>query len=150
MQHFLEFQIDDFRLALALDSIIKVEQAAEIRPLPGCPPSVHGIIDFHGRLVPVLNLREKFYLKPAELRTWMFFILVKTKERLLALIADSLGNVISCDPVSLLPGTSVDQSFLPDSLMKTSEGVLLICDPDKFLNSPEKIELEKLMDSASK
>lgn len=148
MKQFLEFRIDDYRFAFETGNILKVERSAMTEPLPGCPEPVYGILDFHGRQVPVISLREKFSLKAAELTSEMFFILINTGFRLIAVIAGSLGQIFTCEPGNLLKGEDVDASYFPESILRTDDGIILICDPEKLLSSQEKIDIERLLDPA--
>jgi len=145
MDHYLEFTIDAYRFALEITRIRKVERLVDIAPLPGPTGFVQGVVNFHGELVPVLNLRNKLSLSPVDLVPEMFLILVDTDARPLALLVDDTGKVFSCDKGQWMPGTRVDGSFFPDSLLLLDDGIILICNPDKFLNEEEKTELEKLL-----
>ena len=49
------FRLDERRYALPLAVVERVVRAVDVTPLPKAPPMVLGVIDVHGRVLPVLN-----------------------------------------------------------------------------------------------
>jgi len=56
----LPFHLDDQRFAVPLPASVRVERAVAITPLPKAPDIVMGIINFHGQIIPVVNIRSRF------------------------------------------------------------------------------------------
>jgi purine-binding chemotaxis protein CheW len=52
----LLFEVAGERCALAVADVLRVVPAAAVAPLPGAPAVVDGVLDLHGRVVPVLSL----------------------------------------------------------------------------------------------
>lgn len=53
---YLVFEIAGHRFAMDTSKIIEVVPLVEWRALPGVPQTVRGVINYHGRLVPVLDM----------------------------------------------------------------------------------------------
>lgn len=96
-QKIVLFSLDQLRFALPLSDVVKVERAVEFTPAPKAPPSVSGFIDFHGDIIPVLDLRKLFGLPPREIRLEDQLIVVRTSQRLVVLVADSVAGVYDRD-----------------------------------------------------
>ena len=57
---FVAFVLNDQRYALRLAVVERVVQVVEFTPLPKAPEIVLGIINFEGRVVPVVDVRKRF------------------------------------------------------------------------------------------
>ena len=58
------FFLDDRVLAFPLDVVIHVLFSVEVTLLPSVPDIVAGVINYHGEIVPVVDLRVRFWLSP--------------------------------------------------------------------------------------
>ena len=59
IRHLLVFSVDEQEYALPYTIVEKVVRSVEITPLPNAPDIIKGIINVHGRVIPVLSVREK-------------------------------------------------------------------------------------------
>ncbi len=55
---FLLFQIGETRYALETAAVLEIVPRVALRPVPGAPVGVAGLLDYHGSPVPVLDLCE--------------------------------------------------------------------------------------------
>ncbi len=56
MNQLLPFKLGDETYALELPEIQEVMENLTVYPLPGAPQTIVGAINFHGRIVPVIDL----------------------------------------------------------------------------------------------
>ena len=56
------FTLDEQRYALALPSVDRVVRVVDVTPLPKAPAIVLGVVNIHGDIVPVYDLRKRFRL----------------------------------------------------------------------------------------
>lgn len=80
--------------ALDIELVERVIRAVEIRPLPGGPEIVAGLLNVRGSLLPVVDLRVRFGLFKRKPRLDDHLILMKSPLRL-ALRVDLVHGVIS-------------------------------------------------------
>lgn len=85
---------------LPIERVREVVNPLEIIPLPHAPPSVIGVTDHRGEVVPVLDLRTRFGLPPSEepdalrRRKWiMVDVGDAANPRLVAAVVDTVHNV---------------------------------------------------------
>jgi purine-binding chemotaxis protein CheW len=147
----MAFRLDAQGYALYLSVVEKVVRAAEITPLPKAPEIVLGIVNWQGRVIPVVNMRARFGLTAREIDLADRFIFARTGKRVVALIADSVDGVIFrsreevVSPEHIAPGITYI-----DGVAKLEDGLLLIHDLDKFLSLEEKNALDCALKSAPK
>lgn len=133
------FSLHDRLFALPLEVSLRVLRAVEITPVPQAPPSVAGVIDVHGEITPVIDLRERFGVTPCALVPGAQFLLVASAQRAMALWVDCVNGVASWgedDFVaadSLLPGVCRLRGMASDE-----QGLILVHDLDALLSPAEE------------
>jgi purine-binding chemotaxis protein CheW len=60
------FALDEQRYALRLTAVERIVRAVEVTPLPKAPQIVLGVIDAQGRIIPVVDVRQRFRLTERE------------------------------------------------------------------------------------
>ena len=88
------FFLDDQRYALRLDAVERVIPAVALTQLPGAPEIVLGLIDFEGRIVPVVDIRARFRLPGREMGIEDCIIIATTARRTLAILVGVPDEVI--------------------------------------------------------
>jgi purine-binding chemotaxis protein CheW len=144
------FRLDAQGYALYLSVVEKVVRAVEITPLPKSPEIVVGVVNWHGRVVPVVNMRARFGLTAREIDLADRFIFARTRKRVVALIADSVDGVIFHSREDIIsPEHIVSGIEYIDGVAKLEDGLLLIHDLDKFLSLEEENGLDRALKSAT-
>jgi len=138
------FSLDDQRYALPLENVDHVVQRVAISRLPQAPEVISGMINVHGHLIPVINLRRRFRLPERPARLTDQFLLVHTERRSLALCVDAVQSVLPLSSSrlhhadTLLPGLE----YLKGILRLPDEGLVLVNDLDAFLSLDEEVQLD--------
>ena len=143
----LVFSLDDKRYALHLTTVQTVVRAVESTPLPKAPDIVTGIVNMHGNVIPLVNVRKRFRLPERDIGLSDHLIVAQTARRMVALIADSVEGVIE-HPEEMIaaPETILPQMEYIEGVAKLADGMVLIHDLDRFLSLDE----EKALDDALK
>ncbi len=141
------FGIDGIQLGIPLHTIDRVIRSVAVNQLPNPPRIVHGLIDYYGTIVPVINLRYRLAVNEKAISPDQLFLIVNTTARKLALVVDSAEGVISFSDNELIPSGRLDSGIEASGVYRTESGVLLIYDPEKFLTSEEVVQLERSIQS---
>ncbi|MFP4415748.1 MAG: chemotaxis protein CheW [Chitinivibrionales bacterium] len=147
MKNVLPFWLDAKHYALEAGCVRSVEPAVEITPLPKAPDVIMGIIDVHGTIVPVFDIRKRFRLPKKDLQLSDILILAESKQRIIALPADSV------EPVTRYPQNIIESPEAVPGLeyvggiVKLPEGVILIHDVDAFLSLEEEKRLGEAVEN---
>ncbi|HEU4748379.1 MAG TPA: chemotaxis protein CheW [Gemmatimonadaceae bacterium] len=142
----LVFAVDTHRYALPARDVDQVVRAVTITPLPGAPLVVEGVIDVHGTLVPVLDLRRRFGLPAQAPALSDLLIIASAPSRRVALRVGDSASILKIDPASLdRSGESLTQSPWVAGLAKLSDGIVVIHDLALFLSESESESLAKAL-----
>jgi purine-binding chemotaxis protein CheW len=139
----LVFCLDAQRFGVPLAQVHRVIRAVEPTPLPQAPPSVLGVIDLQGTVVPVLNVRGRFGFAEREITLEDQFIVADTSTRTVALLVDGTNGVIERPSQEIFAiKKMVDQSEQIEGVIRLEDGLLLIHDLERFLSASEESALD--------
>lgn len=142
------FTLDEQRYALDLEIVERIVRAAAITPLPKSPEIVLGILDLHGEIIPVLNMRRRFRLPERDIRTTDQFIIARTGNLTVALAVDSARGVMEGEKNALtVAGTVLAGTEYVAGVTRTDDGLVLIHDLETFLTPGEE---QSLLESLGK
>jgi len=94
-QSLVTFRLAEQTYALPIEPVVRIIEMVTIMPIPQVDDIVEGIINVHGKAVPVLNLRRHFGLPEAPLQLHTPIILVLFGGQMLGLIVDEVMDVLS-------------------------------------------------------
>ena len=101
------FNLDNQKYALHLSAVETVIRAVEYTALPKAPRIINGIVNFHGTIIPVFNIRKRFSLPDKETNLNDRLIIAHTSKRMVALIVDSVPNIISKSKEEIINAATV-------------------------------------------
>lgn len=87
------FTIADVHYAIDIFRVREILNPLPIVPLPHAPPSVLGVADHRGEVVPILDVRRRFGLPSASTTRRTKWIVVELSDRLVGLVVDSVTDV---------------------------------------------------------
>lgn len=87
------FNLDEQHYALNLSVVERVIPIVEITLLPKAPQIVMGVINFHGRIIQVVNIRKLFNLPVCPIELSDQLIIVRINEQQAAFIVDSVTGI---------------------------------------------------------
>ncbi|HTU40492.1 MAG TPA: chemotaxis protein CheW [Candidatus Aquilonibacter sp.] len=140
----------DSQYALHLRNVERVVRAAEVTPLPRSPNIVLGVINAHGNILPVVNVRRRFRLTEREMEPTDRLIIARTSRRRVALLVDSVTGVIERAEDDVVPADQiVPRTEYIEGVTKLDENLVLIHDLDGFLSLDEERALDDALNSIS-
>jgi purine-binding chemotaxis protein CheW len=137
------FTLDNCNYALHLEAVERTVRMVEITPLPKAPEMVTGVINVHGSIIPVLNIRRRFRLPERESRLNDQLIIARTSRRRVAIVADTISDVVSLPPEQLVdPAGILPRLEYVEGVALLEGGMVFIHDLDAFLSLDEEQSLE--------
>lgn len=127
--------------------ILRVREILEYQTptrVPQTPPSIRGVINLRGRVVPIVDLALKFGLPPTEATKWTCIIVVETsiagETAVMGVLADSVSEVIDLPPSDIEAppsfGTRVKVDYL-QGMGRAGQKFMLLLDIDRVLSAEE-------------
>jgi purine-binding chemotaxis protein CheW len=140
---YLVFLLDEQRYALRLSAVDRVVRMVCITPVSGAPDVLLGIVNLEGRVIPTVDVRQRFNLPKREISPSDRLIFARTERRYVALVADTVTGVIECFDDNLISA----ERILPglrhvEGIIKFEDGLILIHNLDKFLSLEEEASVD--------
>jgi purine-binding chemotaxis protein CheW len=136
---YLTFNLAAEEYGLEILKVREIIGIMDITCIPQMPSYIKGVINLRGKVIPVMDLRVKFGLEPAEY-TEQTCVVVVDVGSLVGVIVDTVQEVLDIDASQIDPppplGASVDTSFIL-GMGKVKDDVKILLDIDKVLSSEE-------------
>ncbi len=142
---YLIFSIDDKKLAMELELIEQVYSAVEVTPLVGAPDTILGLINVHGAIIVVLNVRKKLGLRERSIELSDQILVANLDDRQLALLVDEVVEVLHAP--SHKAADSASYSEENPSIQKEDESIALY-ELKNFLSQEEEDALRTALQLA--
>lgn len=144
------FALQGERFALQGRAVREVVRAVAVAALPDAPGVVEGVINYRGRLAPVLDVRSRFGLPPKLLDPSQHFILAETATRLVALRVDRALDLLKVPADAIESGGRVAPgSRRTEGVARLPDGLVVIHDLERFLSSDEENALDAALSAAA-
>jgi purine-binding chemotaxis protein CheW len=143
---FLTFLLADEAFAVGILRVKEIIEYDTVTRLPNVPPSIRGVINLRGSVVPVVDLSARFGLSPSPVtkRTCVIIVEVEAgggKRVVMGVTADAVSQVVDLPLTEIEPppsfGTRVQVDYLK-GIGKLGKKFVLILDIDRVL-SPEEL-----------
>jgi len=144
--NYFTFVIDNHHFAISLNDVWRVIRAQEVKPVPEPPPFITGLIDYYGEIIPVINLRKRLGFPGKEIAVSDRFILVRSKNIHVALVADEVSGHVKPDKNEIIESVDINSGLKFVRILKQEQELVLIYDLDELLSSLEDIDLIALLD----
>lgn len=151
---YLTFSLSSERYGLEILKVQEIIGITNITRVPKCPPYIKGVINLRGKIIPLIDLRLKFGLRPVQYdhQTCIIVVHLKRGEQLLliGLIVDTVLEVIDFanSEIETAPqyGTHIESSFIVGMGRKGEASLNILIDIEKVFSTEA---FSKLLDQGS-
>lgn len=108
------FEVGSEEFAIDILSVQEINRMMKITRVPSSPPSVEGVINLRGRIIPVVDLRKRLLLESQAHSKESRIIVVEVSGRTLGFIVDRVNEVLRVDSdiVEPAPNLSVANDYV--------------------------------------
>jgi purine-binding chemotaxis protein CheW len=91
--HLVVFRLDAEEYGVPIEAVREVVRVADVTRVPHAPTHIRGVMNLRGRILPIVEIRTRLRLTPAELTPASRVVVVEVAGRMLGLLVDSVGQV---------------------------------------------------------
>jgi purine-binding chemotaxis protein CheW len=150
---YLGFYIAEEEYAIGILRVKEILEYDTITKVPGTPPSIRGVINLRGSVVPVVDLALKFGLpeSPITKRTCIVVVEVDLdgERTVMGVMADAVSQVMDLSAADIEPPPAFGTRVHMDHLLgmgKAGKKFILLLDIDRILSVNELMEMTKLQE----
>jgi purine-binding chemotaxis protein CheW len=140
------FRLGEDLFAADIHSVERVLRYAAPTAVPDMPPYIEGVMDYQGRVLPIVNLRLRFELPPAPVASETRTLVLNVAGEWIGVVVDAVTEVASYDkaamsaPPKLFRGLSAE--YLK-GIVRRGDRLVIFLDVDHLLASSERIALQE-------
>lgn len=119
--------------------------------VPNVPEWIEGVIEYQGRVVPVVSLRRRFQLPAVPATPETRVLVLKSGNEWVGVVADAVLEVASFDAALLSPPPPLFRGLAGEYLrgiVRLGDRLLIYLDVDRLLSSDERLTLERATEEA--
>lgn len=134
-EQFVTFQIQTELFGVPLADVREIIRMPDLVQVPLCPPSLAGIANLRGAVLPVTSLRHVFGVETVAHDDATRVLVVSQGGATTGLVVDRMARVIAADPHDIESGGSMDTTIGSDLLrgvIKRSDGLIMLLDPSRL------------------
>jgi purine-binding chemotaxis protein CheW len=143
------FRLGDDLFAADIFAVERVLRHQTPRALPDVPPWISGVIEYQGRVVPVLSLRRRFELAALEPTAQTRIVVLNARGEWIGIIVDSVLEVSVVDAGQVSAPPAFFRGLAGDYLKgivrrgEHEERLVIVLDVEQLLSTTERIALER-------
>jgi purine-binding chemotaxis protein CheW len=140
------FRLGEDLFAADIFSVERVLRYTAPTSVPDMPAYIEGVMDYQGRVVPIVNLRLRFELPGVAAGSETRILVLNVAGEWIGIVVDGVTEVASYDkaavsaPPTLFRGLSAE--YLK-GIVRRGERLVIFLDVDKLLSTSERITLQE-------
>ncbi|MBC7692182.1 MAG: purine-binding chemotaxis protein CheW [Methylotenera sp.] len=151
LERYLSFCLGQEDYAIPLLAVREVIAVPDITPIPFTPPYFLGIMNLRGQVISVLDLRQKFNIKP-QAGSETAVIICDLSPLSLGVVVDSINSVLAPNATDIAPKPEIQSSKSSDyitGVVKKDDRLILLLDIARCLSSEDQAALNKTLPKKS-
>ncbi len=127
--------------------ILKVHEIIGMMPItrvPRTPPFIRGVINLRGKVIPIVDLRQKFGMESVEQTAETCIIVVHVEGIEMGIVVDRVSEVLNIAGSEIEDAPSFGEDVNTDYILgigKTQAKVKILLDIDRVLSTQDVVQL---------
>lgn len=102
-RHLVTFLLEHEEFGIPIGLTREIVRVAEVTRVPQAPPHIRGVMNLRGRILPVVEIRTRFGLAPAELTPRSRVVVVEAQGRVVGILVDAVAQVVRVRESAIVP-----------------------------------------------
>lgn len=143
----VSFIIEDEEFGVNILKVQEIIRPMEITRVPNAPSFVEGVINLRGRIIPVVDLRERFGFPPRDRDDSTRIVVVEMRDKVIGFMTDAVKEVIRIEQNVMEPppdlAVGIDANYI-ESVAKLEDRLLIMLDLESVITREESEALDPL------
>ena len=142
----VSFRMGHEEFGVDIQHVREINLMVEITEVPKSPEYVEGIISLRGRVIPIVNLRQRMGMPKKERDKDTRIVVVELEDQLIGFVVDAVSEVLRIPKNILEPppetATGKDAEFIT-GIAKMEDRLLILLNLNRLLSVGEREALRK-------
>lgn len=150
LNSYLSFSLGDEVFAANVGKVLNILEMTKITEVPKAPDYMKGVINLRGTVLPVVDTRIKFGMKPTEYTTNTCIVVMEVEmegENIqVGALVDSVQAVLEIEDSEIKPPPSIGSKYKSEfinGMVKADDEFIMLLDMEKVFSSDEIISLKE-------
>ena len=140
------FRLGEDNFAADVHAVERVLRYVTPTSVPDMPEYIEGVMDYLGRVVPVVNLRRRFELPVVAAQPETRTLILNVSGEWIGVVVDSVTEVAPFDPAAVAPPPKLFRGLAGEYLkgiVRRGDKLVIYLDVEQLLSSTERIALKE-------
>lgn len=140
------FRLGDDHFAADVQAVERVLRYAAPTSVPDMPDYIEGVMDYQGRVVPLVNLRSRFELPAVPPGSETRTLILNVSGEWIGVVVDSVTEVAPFDPATVAPPPKLFRGLAGEYLkgiVRHGDKLVIYLDVEQLLSTTERIALQQ-------
>ena len=140
------FRLGEDYFAADIFSVERVLRYSAPTSVPDMPAYIEGVIDYQGRVVPIVNLRARFELPKIAAAPETRTLVLNAGGEWIGVVVDAVTEVAAFDPAAVQAPPKLFRGLAREYLkgiVRRGERLVIFLDVEQLLSSTERIALQE-------
>lgn len=149
---YVSFYLDEEEYGIEVLLVQEIIRYHKPTKVPNSNMVIQGVINFRGKIIPLVDMRAKFGLQTKDYDNFTVIIVMEIKGKTVGLIVDMVYDIISLPEGSI---QNADADFIQDlkaeylkGMGKIGDRLILLLEPDKVLSFEEFKQVQQVVKTA--
>lgn len=146
------FALGEDLFAADIFSVERVLRYQPPRAIPNVPAWIEGVIEYQGRVVPVINLRSRFEMPANEVHGGTRILVFQAEGEWIGAVVDAVVEVTPMEKGAMSPPPPLFRGLAGQYLigiLRRKERLVIVLDVAQLLSSNERLVLEQVKDEVA-
>ena len=146
------FRLGEDLFAADIYAVERVLRYQAPRSVPNVPPWIEGVIEYLGRVVPVINLRRRFELPEVAVAAETRILVFNAGGEWVAALVDAVLEVAGLDQATVSPPPPLFRGLSAEYLrgiVRRKDRLVILLDVARLLSSSDRLTLERAVEAPS-
>jgi len=132
------FSIDEQRYGLPCALVKRIIRTVEITAVPNMPEGVLGLINVHGEIILVIDIRKRLGLSSVDYRLQDALVIVESEKQTIGFIVEQVTYVENFETNFIPVKNIIKEVECADTVVKDKDGIIYILNIEKLLNKQDE------------
>ena len=137
----VSFQLGEEEFGVDILKVQEINRMLEITKVPNSPIFVDGVINLRGKVIPILNLRQRFALEKKEIDKKTRIVVVEIDGKVVGVVVDAVSEVLRLPADTVEPPppmvAGIESEYIK-GVGKLENRLLILLDLNKLLTTEER------------
>lgn len=139
-REFLTFTLGPEEYGLEILKVQEIRSYDTVTTIPNAPAFLKGVINLHGVIVPIIDMRMRFKLSEIKYNEFTVVIILNIAARVMGIVVDGVSDVISLAEAEIKPAPEFGSIFSAEYILglgTVEQRMLILVDIERLMTQQE-------------